>query len=82
MILPHVECGHFALGTLSETCFQEQVFEVNVKTNITPIAKSRNVSFDTQIKVVSYAYMILYILINLNVLYYNFEEFCIHVYDN
>ena len=54
MIVPYVPCGHFALGTLSETCVKVPVFEVNVKqknsehlqnpkmSNLTP--KSRNVS--------------------------------------
>ena len=31
MILPYVPCGHFALSTLSETCFKDAVFEVNVR---------------------------------------------------
>ena len=31
MILPDVPCGHFALGTLSETCFKDAVFDVNVR---------------------------------------------------
>ena len=30
-ILPDVPCGHFAVGTLSETCFKDVVFEVNVR---------------------------------------------------
>ena len=30
MILPHVPCGHFALSTLSETCLEDAVFEINV----------------------------------------------------
>ena len=30
-ILKYVTCGHFALSTLSETCFQDAVFEVNVR---------------------------------------------------
>ena len=54
MILPHVSCGHFALGTLSETCLKDAVFEINVTSkfhkqkqnskmsNLTP--KSKNVS--------------------------------------
>ena len=35
IILPHVQCGHFALSTLSETYFKEPVFEINVKKYIT-----------------------------------------------
>ena len=31
MILPYVPCGHFALSTLSETCFKVSVFETDVK---------------------------------------------------
>ena len=31
MILPDVPCGHFALGTLSETCFKDAVFDINVR---------------------------------------------------
>ena len=54
MTLPYVPCGHFALSTLSETCFKDAVFEINVTTNfhkkkqnekmsnLTP--KSKNVS--------------------------------------
>ena len=29
-ILPDVPCGQFALGTLTETCFEDVVFEVNI----------------------------------------------------
>ena len=29
MALPYVPSGHFALGTLSETCFKYSVFDVN-----------------------------------------------------
>ena len=54
MILPYAPCGHFALSTLSETCFKDTVFEVNVRqknsenlqnpkmSNLTP--KSKTVS--------------------------------------
>ena len=31
MILPDVPCGHFALGTLSETCFKDAVFDIDVR---------------------------------------------------
>ena len=31
MILPYVPCGRFALGTLSETCFKDAVFDTNVR---------------------------------------------------
>ena len=30
MILPHGQCGHFALGTLSKTYLKDVVFEINV----------------------------------------------------
>ena len=33
MILPHGQCGHFALSTLLETWLKEAVFETNVKKN-------------------------------------------------
>ena len=51
MILPYVPCGHFALGTLSETCFKDAVFEVNVRQHkLTKISKIQNVKFDIKIK--------------------------------
>ena len=31
MILSDVPCGHFALSTLSETCFTDAVFGLNVR---------------------------------------------------
>ena len=31
MTSPDVPCGHFALGTLSETCFKNPVFDVDVR---------------------------------------------------
>ena len=31
MILPEDPCGHFALGTLSETCSKDAAFEVNAR---------------------------------------------------
>ena len=30
-VLPEVPCGHFAPGTLSETCFKDVVVEVHVR---------------------------------------------------
>ena len=40
MILPDVPCGHFAFGTLSETCFKDTVFDVNVRRHkLTTISK-------------------------------------------
>ena len=51
MILPYVPCGHFALSTLSETCFKDAVFEVNVRhKKYRKFSKSQNVNFDTKIK--------------------------------
>ena len=31
MISLYVTCGHFAFSTLSETCFKEPVFAINVR---------------------------------------------------
>ena len=31
VILPDVLCGHFALGTLSETCFKDVICKINVR---------------------------------------------------
>ena len=40
MILPDVPCGHFALGTLSDTCFTDAVCDVNVRRqNLTKVSK-------------------------------------------
>ena len=36
MISPSVPCGDFALGHLSETCFKDDVFKVNVTHNKHP----------------------------------------------
>ena len=30
IILPSVPCGYFALGTLSETCLKDNIFDVHV----------------------------------------------------
>ena len=30
MILPYITCGHFALGTSSETYFKNAVFDVSI----------------------------------------------------
>ena len=40
MILPYVQCGHFALSTLSETCLKDAVFEINVTSEF---QKKRNI---------------------------------------
>ena len=51
MILPHVQCGHFALGTLSKTYLEDVVFEINVFSKKIPkVAKIKNVRFDTKNK--------------------------------
>ena len=34
MILPYVQCGHFALSTLSETRPEDAVFERNVTSKV------------------------------------------------
>ena len=45
MILPDFQCGHFALGTLSETCTKYFVFDVNVRQQVlTKIVKCKNMS--------------------------------------
>ena len=41
MILPHVPCGHFALSTLSETCLEYIVFEMNVTSKFHTQKKSK-----------------------------------------
>ena len=33
IVFPSGLCGHVALGTLSETCVEDVVFEINVFTN-------------------------------------------------
>ena len=54
MILPHVSCGHFALSTLSETCLEYVVFEINVTSKFhKKKAKFKKVKFGTKIKNVS-----------------------------
>ena len=51
MISLDVPCGHFALGTLSETCLKDAGFDVNVKPKkILNLAKSRNAKIDMAIK--------------------------------
>ena len=60
MILPHVQCGHFALSTLSETWPKEFVFEINAKTYITKNLKMTNVT--PKSKIVSYLDIILSIV--------------------
>ena len=51
MVLPYVPCGHFVLGTLSETYFKDVVFKVNIRqTKLTKISKIPNVKFDMKIK--------------------------------
>ena len=52
MISPDFPRGHFALGTLSETCFEDVVFEVNVRQqNLTKISEIKNVKLDMEIKI-------------------------------
>ena len=48
MMLPDVPCGHFAIGTLSETCLKDAVFNINVTTQ--KVTKSKNVNFCLDIK--------------------------------
>ena len=47
MMLADVPRGQFAPSTLSETCFKDAVFEVNVRRQ--KLANSKNVKFDINI---------------------------------
>ena len=55
MTLPYVPCGHFALGTLSETCCKEHIFDRNVKKYITRKLRNPKMSnLTTKSKIESY----------------------------
>ena len=55
MILPYVPCGHFALGTLSETFCKDAVFEVNIRqTNNENYQNPKMSNLTPKSKIVSY----------------------------
>ena len=67
MILPYVQCGDFTLSTLSETCFHEPVFEINVKPyNTKNSQKNRQSHFTPKSKIVSHLDIIWYKLTHVN----------------
>ena len=78
LILPHVRCGHFALGALSETCLKDAVFEINVTSEFHKKKQNWKMSILTpESKIVSYLDIILYRLTHFYPFWYNVNTFVI-----
>ena len=52
MILPYVSCGHFALGTISEQCFKDAIFDECVRQQLSKVPNSKMLNVTPKSKLV------------------------------